>query len=837
MVVGEPLQWLWENLRRIVCLIALIVAVCEHVNAATNSQLFEEVFGQQPVQQDQRISVPLIVESIRQDNIDILINGQYEVVKIDTLTFSKRIGHLIQHEVLKEITDLSSRADVINTNHLHDLGIDLYFDSQELELHVTIAPEARITTRRTLLTRTPPYPISQALPVSPVSAYLNMRTGIDYYHQTNDIQKGRQPAIASFEHALRVEDWVLEADTRYLENNMTQWQRGNIRVVHDDTERMWRYAFGDLTYPTAGLQQFQPMAGFTLARNFSLQPYRVTTPTGNADLFLNNESTVEVLVNNNVIRALRLPAGSHNIQDFPSTSGINDIQLRITDSVGRTKTIEVPFLFDSTLLTPGLSEYSYNIGLPSTIVNGKYVYDQDLPGVSLFHREGITPTLTLGAGLQANKKQKMLSLEGVWATLNGTFRADIGSSHIQSLGSDHRTRIQYRYYDASQRNRSNHQWAFQLDYTGRHFSTLNNLTPDNVISYDITGNYSRRIGANSTGGVGTNYQLMRKGRPTDQSLGLFIQHSFSRELAGRINVEKRRRSGDRDYRVFLSLTWTPRRQNRTITATHDTLNDTSSVRWEQTSPHKVGGFNLALGAVKTPNESTLSGRVNHIGYLAETSLSNDIVNTVNQPSDWHQISSLTLGTALVYAQGKTSLTRPVTDSFAIVIPHENLHDMQVGVNPSGDSYAASTNRFGSAVIPDLTSYLAHGINIDVPNLPLGYDLGDESFVLLPKFKSGTVIHIGTDATVLLGGVLQQSDGSPISLQAGELVSPNNPEWTPKILFTNRSGIFRVEGLSPGIYELRMFNDQHQSIQVEIPAKHTGYYDIGALILPTRVSQR
>ncbi len=835
--IGNPLQWLWMVVCQIAYLVVLTSPFSGQAHAASNAQLYEEVFGKQPVQQDQRLSVPLIVESSRQGNIDILISGQYEVLKIDTLTFSTRIGHLLQEEILQEIIDISSQSDDISTTPLHDLGIDLSFDSQELELHVTIAPEARKTSNSTLISRTPPYPLSQALPVSPVSAYLNMRMGIDYYHQNNGARDGRQPAIASFEHALRVEEWVLEADARYLEKESSQWQRGNIRVVHDDTDRMWRYALGDLTYPTAGLQQFQPMAGFTLARNFSLQPYRVTTPTGNADLFLNNESTVEVLVNNDVIRVLRLPAGSHNIQDFPSTSGINDIQLRITDSVGRTKTIAVPFLFDSTLLTPGLSEYSYNIGLPSTVVDGKYVYDEDLPAVSLFHREGMTPTLTLGAGLQANKKQKMLSFEGVWASQHGTFRADIGSSHIHSLGSDHRTRMQYRYYDAHQRNKLNHQWAFQLDYTGRYFSTLGNLTPDNIITYDIAGNYSLRLGAHSTGGVGANYQLMRKGLPNDHSLGLFMQHSFTRELASRINVEKRRRSGERDYRVFLSLTWTPRQTYRTVAATHDTLNDTSSVRWEQASPHKIGGVDLSLGAVKTPHDSTLSGRVSHVGYLAETSLSNNMVNTENQPSDWNQISSLTFGTAVVYAQGAASLTRPVSDSFAIVIPHENLDEMQVGVNPSGNHYAASTHRFGSAVIPDLTSYLAHGVNIDVPKLPLGYDLGDESFVLLPKFKSGTIIHVGTDATVLLGGVLKRADGSPVSLQAGEIVALDNPKWTPKILFTNRSGIFRVEGLSPGSYELRMFNDQHQSVKVKIPAKTAGYYDIGVLTLPIQVSQK
>jgi len=162
--------------------------------------------------------------------------------------------------------------------------------------------------------------------------------------------------------------------------------------------------------------------------------------------------------------------------------------------------------------------------------------------------------------------------------------------------------------------------------------------------------------------------------------------------------------------------------------------------------------------------------------------------------------------------------------------------MEIGVNKAGGRYAASTSRFGAAVLPDLTSYLAHGVNIDVPNLPIGYDLGDESFVLLPAYKSGTVIHIGTDASVLLGGILSHSNGSPISLQAGEIVNTGNLESPPKILFTNRSGIFRIEGLSPGHYELLMFNGQYQAVPIRIPEDAAGYYDIGALVLTPQASK-
>ena len=48
---------------------------------------------------------------------------------------------------------------------------------------------------------------------------------------------------------------------------------------------------------TAGFQSYQSLLGLTVARNFSLQPYRITQPLGQTSFFLKAPSKVEVLVN------------------------------------------------------------------------------------------------------------------------------------------------------------------------------------------------------------------------------------------------------------------------------------------------------------------------------------------------------------------------------------------------------------------------------------------------------------------------------------------------------------------------------------------------------------
>ena len=82
------------------------------------------------------------------------------------------------------------------------------------------------------------------------------------------------------ENAINIHDWVFETDALYTEDGSPEWQRGNTRFVRDDAERMWRYSAGDLSYPVAGFQRFQSMGGVAVTKDFTLQPYRITEPTG-----------------------------------------------------------------------------------------------------------------------------------------------------------------------------------------------------------------------------------------------------------------------------------------------------------------------------------------------------------------------------------------------------------------------------------------------------------------------------------------------------------------------------------------------------------------------------
>jgi outer membrane usher protein len=113
---------------------------------------------------------------------------------------------------------------------------------------------------------------------------------------------------------------------------------------------------------------------------------------------------------------------------------------------------------------------------------------------------------------------------------------------------------------------------------------------------------------------------------------------------------------------------------------------------------------------------------------------------------------------------------------------------------------------------------------------MGLDLGRDTFQIHPSYRSGTVLDVGTDATVLADGVLVGDDGKPLALLAGKITPLGTPGAAALDFFTNRTGRFRIEGLKPGAYELRVPADSANTAHVEIPASTVGVYRLGDVMI-------
>ena len=91
------------------------------------------------------------------------------------------------------------------------------------------------------------------------------------------------------------------------------------------------------------------------------------------------------------------------------------------------------------------------------------------------------------------------------------------------------------------------------------------------------------------------------------------------------------------------------------------------------------------------------------GYRFTTSVfQSSILDRTGTSGDQHS-TTLRLGSALAFADGHIGVSRPITDSFAIISPHRALKGHPVDVNPYSGRADAQTGLLGPAVLPDLAS--------------------------------------------------------------------------------------------------------------------------------------
>lgn len=174
------------------------------------------------------------------------------------------------------------------------------------------------------------------------------------------------------------------------------------------------------------------------------------------------------------------------------------------------------------------------------------------------------------------------------------------------------------------------------------------------------------------------------------------------------------------------------------------------------------------------------------------------------------------GTALAVADGSFSVGRPITDGFAIVRAHPSLRDTDILIDESGDNSTANTGALGTALQSSLSSYSERNLQVTAPDAALGADLGDGSFRLLPPYRAGYRLTVGSDYMVSVVGRLVAANGEPIALVAGSAVELAHPDREPVPLFTNAAGRFGATGLAPGRWRITLVDPDATGYDLVIP---------------------
>lgn len=783
-----------------------------------------------------QLDIPLLIGQVRIGELPAMIVEPDLLQSFDGAAFLHLVSGYLRPHVLAELRRQVSPSGQLSPSAIRQLGIAVVLDLENIEAQLEV-PLDLLTTRMLSLTQGYVTDASQLTGPANISGYVNFLAGRDYVSPN----QGDEPLVLDFDAAGNLLGNVLEGVATYRNEGVTRWQRGDVRFVHDDVEGRTRYSVGDLRYGLDGFQTTQRAGGVAFARNFGLQPYRASVPSGQSQLDIDRNSRVDVIVNGQRVRTLDLAPGRYNVRDFPFVSGTNDVTLRLTDEVGRVDVINFPFVFDTAVLGASEQDFGFAAGVPAEVTTTGRRYNDGDRVISGYYAYGLDDQVTLGASYQGSRDLDVFGTEGRWATNVGTFRldaafsrlrsdADIEGDTVQPLAAGAAVRLQHRFTEKPTIEGANRNIASSLTFRSPSFASLGQNEPSNPIMLDAGFLYGQKLTGNLYTSLGVGRQFGRDNQSDTTTADLNFSLPLGREVTAYLLLGTRRpSSGEIDNRLFVSISWFPFGSGHRFGSSYDTTQQTSRLDWSYTAPTRVNAVDADLSISRDADNDLADGSVNYTGhrFISRVTQSNSLAR---QDGDGRsRRTTLNFGTALAFADGYFAISRPISDSFALFPSHPALAGQKVEVNLIDDEPSARNDLLGKAVLPDLTSYYQHHVVFDSPDLPLGYELGQQVHEVRPGYRSGIVIPVGTGATVLGDAVIVDRTGKSLPLEQGRIESIDDPARLPIDFFTSRTGRFRVEGLSPGRFRLVLINAPEMAIEFVVPAGSAGHVRLGQLV--------
>jgi outer membrane usher protein len=716
----------------------------------------------------------------------------------------------------------TNQAGPVPVAILESAGLKTHFDFANLSVALSFPPDLR-RPQIVNLVGSPAVTAVRTVPTADFSAYMNVLGGVDYIASAPEAQSGFDQPQLAVENAFNLHRFVLQNETDLNPTPDQTWAKRDTRLSYDLPADRLRLTAGDLDYPVIGFQGFVPMIGFSVNRQDSLQPFRVTSPLGQSAFFLQSDSKVDVIINGHVVQTMQLAAGPHQISNFPLTGGANTVILRITDPVGRVEYINARLFYDPALLRAGESEFNYAVGFPSTTdPQSPFYYYRSEPLASTYYRLGLTDQTTAGVNAQATTDTQLGGAEVVYSTRVGTFDLDAAGSHDRTLGAGAAQRLQYHYYVPHDSPLADGQVTLVAQNESGHYAAPSPFATPSVhaSSWNYQAQYSQRLGERWFAGVGYSQQF--NGDDTHLATSSLIGgYHYGRIYADATLDHNSGTASHTEWTAFFSLRIELERSQNLFT-TFDTSSHTSRSEWQYTPADNVESVSSTLGVQTTPSQEDYYGNLNYTGRRAQLSLSQDAL------TGGEDRTSLRWGTALVYADGVFGVSQPVQDSFAIIESTGSLQaDGGVGVQPQAQRYQAQEDWLGPAVMPQLVGYYPTRMVAEPRQSEADFDPQEGDLLLNPTDHSGTLVRLGHPATIAATLQLRWANGLPASCVDGNLVSASG---VSSEFVSNRDGMVYLDGLAPGQYHATISGYPDAAFSVTIPASSARQLDLGQIQL-------
>ena len=613
------------------------------------------------------------------------------------------------------------------------------------------------------------------------------------------------------EAAARWKDWLGVSTF-----SVTSTERGAVRLnsilTWDAAGHSTRVIIGDSPGRSSRLGGAQVLGGIRVTSEFETGTFADPTAHQGLEGVIETPSDIEIYANNVLLHREHLAAGTFRYTGLPLAAGSGNLSLLIRDAFGRERTLEIPYYQSSSLLRPGLDEYSYSVGFKRRGFGVRsFAYD-DL-ALLAGHRRGLSSTLTVGMGVEADHDTYQLIPSAAWTIgslgevqAEGAVSRDAGKDgargRINCASGGRRQSVHLSLEGSSRDHAGVSMWA---DASHSRWSATVGATVWN----DATGSISMQFDRAETYERGSVARMsMSCGRGLGRSVWLTVRMQRSR-LA--------RRDATEGFAV-INLGLGPLRTGTiNLDQAGEVRRATLDVRQDL-----LRGTGLAYQfRTSTIDDS----RIGHAGdamvstsYHAEHFRSSVAFRNRPHADEWE----LSVAGSLAAIHHSLFLARPITDGFALVrVGGVKGVPVLLSRQPDG-----ATGRGGRLFVPDLSSNVVNRISLDHRDLPINCSLERPERSLILPSRGGAIVDFEPNrlqsfegrAFFMVDGAARPAEmaGFEISLH-GRVVQS----------VVGKDGQFYFENLPAGTYPARLFLDgQECRFTIHIPRSDAMTVDLG-----------
>ncbi|TWI04907.1 outer membrane usher protein [Luteimonas cucumeris] len=509
-------------------------------------------------------------------------------------------------------------------------------------------------------------------------------------------------------------------------------------------DRMTTLVVGDTYTGNLGWTRAVRLGGVRFGRDFSLQPYRTTSPLPMFAGEVVVPSEVELYINGIRQYAGEVPVGPFRINSQPSINGAGNAQLVIRDAFGAVRTVNVPFYSTPNLLSAGLSDWSVVMGMVREDYGVRSFSYADRPVGSADYRRGISDRLTVEAHAEGSDTLANAGVGALWS-LGAAGVIGASYAHSEQHGrTGEQAGLAY--------NWTNSRFTFSIDSRRTHgdyrdIASSYGFEPARISERGLAGWNSDRLGS-----FGVSYARLQQLEEEDDRYGsAYWSHSFGGRWSLSFNYNQNLDDNDdRSFFLGFSLSLDSGRMLN-VSGQRNGNRDVASIDLTKAVPGD-GGFGWRLRADHGEGDT---GGLAELGWLGRHAqlyggLGNSGGNTYSYASG---------SGSLVLMEYQVFAARSISDAFAVVstsgvggVPVK-LENRPIGV----------TNEKGLLLVTPLNAWQRNLLAIDPMDLPANMRLGKVEMNATPTDRAGTAVRFDVERVRAALLVLQDHAGQPLPL--------------------------------------------------------------------------